>query len=114
METNLNGAKENAPPLVAQHKRGTFNKKRTQYSKRRPKLQLPDATPAALHIGSTLRPVDGSTLEFALEQRRGRTLFRLSETGANGQCRRFRLRRTDLRALLNAIHRANSLLEAVR
>lgn len=112
METNLNGAKENAPQPVARHKRGTSTIQKPIYSKRRPKPQVPDSTRKVWQLGLVPRLTSDSCMEFALTKKDGQVRFRFTEVAANGQRHRFHLDPSELLATVSAIHKARSAMGA--
>ena len=99
-----------APDVLASY--GGHSDNQPLYNKRRPKPQVPDSTNEVMQLGLVPRRCSGSHMEFALTKQGGRTRFRFTEVGENGQRHRFHLDPSELLAAVSAIHLARSAMGA--
>lgn len=112
MSTLEPGGHEKASQPLLRHVGGNSIIQNPLYSKRRPKPQVPDSTSEVTQLGLVPRRCSGSHMEFALTKQGGRTRFRFTEVGENGQRHRFHLDKSELLAAVSAIHKCRSIMGA--
>ena len=104
MDTLEAGSHENAPPLVAQHMRGTS------------KFHTPPCTPRLRNwqpqkdgtgrntVARTLRPLGHSETRVSVIHKNGFPTIRISTIRGAGRNHHLDLRKSDIRAVINGLH----------
>ena len=106
------GVKENAPPLVAQHMRGTSQKQNPLLKPNLWNFQVLKEVPHCETVARALRPFGNSELRITVLAKNGFPIIRLS-TIEGGNNRHLDLRKSDLRAAINGIHMAAAAVGGV-
>lgn len=100
METNLNGAKENAPQPVARHKRGTSTIQNPQYKPKLRSFQAVKPQRDRQTVGRSFRPFGDSELRVTVLTKNGYPTIRISTIEGAGRNRRLDLRKSDIPGLI--------------